>query len=114
MSGRRLALGALAVALALGSASPTRAASPTPLVHDPFAPAVSGTEPDGAGFAPELRAVLVGRTPRVSLGGRILTIGEETHGYRLVEVHRRSAVFLYGGRRVVLSLDPTPTGETVR
>ncbi len=58
-------------------------------------------------WAPVLKATLVaGNDSLGDLGGVILRLGEETHGYRLVEVRRWEAVFVRAGQQIVLSVDP--------
>ena len=92
------------------------------LKHDPFArPAFLKATPQaaqpggnaGAGIGalpepawkPELAAVMVaGPQSAVSIDGRIVRIGEEINGHRLVEVHEQSAVFVKNRKRVTLSL----------
>ena len=54
-----------------------------------------------------VKATLVaGSQSMANLGGVILQIGEETHGYRLIEVREREAVFERGETSVVLTLEP--------
>jgi hypothetical protein len=60
-------------------------------------------------WSPVLRATLVaGRGSMVNLGGTILNIGDEAHGYRLLEVGEGEAVFSKGDSRLVLT---TSQGE---
>ena len=98
--------------LGLCLASPAALADEPPLKHDPFhRPGSSGgtsaQRRDVASWRPELRATLgAGAGSLVNLGGVILRIGEETHGYQLVEVGDREATFLRGEARVVLHLEP--------
>lgn len=57
-------------------------------------------------WTPVLKGTLLGRGDSLAnLGGVILRRGEETHGYRLVEVRQWEAVFLHDGERIVLSVD---------
>ena len=101
----------LTLGLALGLGTHARAGEP--LRFNPF------LEPDpallqdrGADVAPRrsagewrpiLRATLVaGEQSLVNLGGVVLRRGEETHGYRLLEVRNWEAVFSRKGERVVL------------
>lgn len=86
------------------------------LKHDPFArPALTGTAaPLSASNAnaaaepvwkPELRAImLAGPKSIVNIGGMLVGIGEQTNGYRLVEVHQETAVFVNNKKRVTLTL----------
>ncbi len=93
------------------------------LNHDPFArPAFlkvtppSAAQPRGnAGvrkgalpepaWKPELTAVMVaGPKSVVSIDGKIVRLGEEIDGHRLVEVHEQTAVFVKDRKRVTLSL----------
>jgi len=81
------------------------------LRFDPFAQpdltAVPGAGPaslarDGE-WAPVLTATLVaGDRSLANLGGVLLEIGEESHGYRLLEVRPWEAVFEHGGEQKVL------------
>ncbi len=58
-------------------------------------------------WAPVVRATLVaGSQSMANLGGVILKLGEETHGYRLLEVRDGEAVFQRGEATVVLTLEP--------
>ena len=81
------------------------------LRFDPFAepdlqrPAVAPVA--RRGWSPELRATLVGGAQSMAnLGGTILNIGDEAHGYRLIEVGEGEAVFSKGNGRVVLTTGP--------
>lgn len=89
--------------------------APAPLRFDPFvrpdperlAQGSVGAARPGQAWSPVLRATLVaGDDSLANLGGTILKLGEETHGYRLVEVRDREAVFEKGGSRLVLTLVP--------
>ena len=56
-------------------------------------------------WGPELRATLVsGKRSLVNLGGTILELGEEAHGYRLLEIREHEAVFERSGSEIVLKL----------
>ncbi len=56
-------------------------------------------------WQPVLRATLVaGDASLANLGGTVLSPGEQTHGWTLVEVRRFEAVFLHQGERVVLGV----------
>ncbi len=58
-------------------------------------------------WSPELRATLeAGPQSMANLGGTILNIGDEAHGYRLIEVGEGDAIFLKGTARVVLPTRP--------
>jgi hypothetical protein len=82
------------------------------LRFDPFRPreevaaapgAVVGRQPET--FLPELRATLITRERSVvDLGGVILAVGEDAHGYTLLEVWPYQALFDYGGEEVVLEV----------
>ena len=93
------------------------------LNHDPFAPPAFLTAPPltaapargnaGVGkgalpepaWKPELTAVMVaGPKSVVSIDGKIVRLGEEIDGHRLVEVHEQTAVFVKDRKRVTLSL----------
>jgi hypothetical protein len=97
------------------------------LKHDPFArpvlaprpaprPASAASVPGNSVKAPvpepvwkpELRAVLVaGPKSIVNVGGALVRIGEQINGYRLVEVHEETAVFVNDKKTVTLSLRST-------
>lgn len=93
------------------------------LKHDPFArpaflkatPLTAAQARDNAGvgkgalpeaaWQPELAAVMVaGPKSAVSIDGKIVRLGEEINGHRLVEVHEQTAVFVKDRKRVTLSL----------
>jgi hypothetical protein len=88
------------------------------LQHDPFvrpvlAPqAVSMTAEQEAKRKPELRAVMVaGSKSLVNLEGALLRQGEQINGYRLIEVHEESAIFINKHKRITLNLrgvEPLP------
>ena len=99
---------------ALGAAVPAVAEMEPALEWDPFERPEGyrdvrrsgrGANRSAESFAPVLRATLVaGPESLVNLGGEILGVGEETHGYRLVEVRPFEAVFEKGGQSVVLEV----------
>ncbi len=83
------------------------------LRFDPFAQ--PGTQTGGPGspgqagsrraWSPQLRATLVSdKRSLVNLGGTILELGEEAHGYRLLEVREDEAVFERSDSEIVLKL----------
>ena len=58
-------------------------------------------------WTPWLKATLVaGERSMANLGGVLLRVGQETHGYRLVEVREWEAVFAKDGETVVLAVIP--------
>ncbi len=60
-----------------------------------------------ATWSPWLKATLVaGENSFANLGGTVLKLGEETHGYRLLEVREWTAVFSKDGERVRLAVVP--------
>ena len=60
-----------------------------------------------ASWSPWLKATLMaGESSFANLGGVVLKLGEETHGYRLLEVREWTAVFSVDGERVVLAVVP--------
>ena len=90
------------------------------LKHDPFVrpvlaprPALAAPVPGNAvnapvpepAWKPELRAIMAaGPKSIVSVEGVLVRIGEQINGYRLVEVHEETAVFVNNKKRVTLSL----------
>lgn len=65
-------------------------------------------------WQPVLNATLdSGDESFASLGGVVLRIGEETHGYRLLEVRLWEAVFERNGANVTLSVD-APAAQAAR
>lgn len=117
---RRTAAVVLAAALAMGAspgAVPTGGETSPALRFNPFARpelsrAADEDEDEAEGraapeWAPILTATLVsGSDSMVNLGGSILRVGEESHGYRLVKVRHWEAEFERGGKTVVLTVDP--------
>lgn len=104
---------AAALAAATLAAGPLAAADDDAprLRFDPFARpepgAAGGGYRDGArpavAWAPVLTATLVaGPESLANLGGVVLALGQETGGYRLVEVREFEAVFEHAGEPVVL------------
>jgi hypothetical protein len=103
---RILSLGLFA---ALGALPQLSLSQPPKLQHDPFArPALGGLqqarqpEPRGNGkptavvASPRLRLLAVmaaGANSIANVDGVMLRIGDEVHGYKLVEVKERNAVF---------------------
>ena len=106
----------LCALLALGGPLAARAGDtpPRPLRFNPFArPDPSAITPAAArlvladGWAPVLSAALAdGEASLANLGGVILAIGEETHGYRLVAVDTFEASFEKDGATLVLPVAP--------
>ena len=99
------------LALTMGAYVSAQGLAVPVLRFDPFA------EPDLEGppvaavrkpsWSPELRATLAaGPQSMANLGGTILNIGEEAHGYRLISVGEGEAVFSNGNTRVVLTTRP--------
>jgi hypothetical protein len=90
------------------------------LQHDPFArPALTGlqqasrpgpgrnSKPTAAGLTRKLKlqAVMVaGPKSIANVDGMMVRIGDEIHGYRLVEVHERTAVFEKNKTRFSVSI----------
>ena len=110
----------LGVALLLALAGNTEERTRARLRFDPFAvpqlerPSDAEAAPAARerGWAPILRATLVaGDDSLANLGGTLLALGEESHGYRLVEVRAWEAVFEYGGERKVLPVTSSEEGS---
>lgn len=120
---RGAVLGAIALLLFVATgASVATAGSAPALRHDPFRASpvegpVAGSPTRGPGpvanFVPVLRSTIVGDSRAMAnLGGEVLAIGEEAHGYRLLAVGLYDAVFEKDGRRIQLEVhserDPSP------
>lgn len=83
------------------------------LTHDPFRPRSEAVPPGsfegrldkGGVFKPILQSTIVGRTKSLArLGGVLLEVGEETNGYRLLEVRVFDATFEHQGERIRLEV----------
>jgi hypothetical protein len=90
------------------------------LKHDPFARPVLAARPASAAavpgnsvktrlpepvWQPELRAIMMaGPKSMVNVAGVLVRIGDQINGYRLVEVHDETAVFVNNKKKVTLSL----------
>ena len=115
MMARALCIAVILVPLAAHAQAPT----PT-LKHDPFVrPSLGGFRADGAPAArarpplpPEdpkrilnLNAVMVaGPASMANVNGVMVRVGESLHGYRLLEVHDRSAVFEKNNMRITVDM----------
>ena len=112
----------LLCASVLGAASPSVQA----LQHDLFArPALEALKPSSGApvktltapppppeWQPELRAIIRGAaSAMVNVEGRIVQMGQEIDGYRLVELHDRTATFVKDKVRYSLVLKPLKAGE---
>ena len=95
------------------TAAPLRAQAPPELRFDPFRPPPAAIAPDDSPparrpairFEPVLRSTVVaGERSLANLGGRILALGEEFEGYRLVAVRAFDATFVKDGRKVRLEV----------
>ncbi len=106
----------LCTLLALGAPVAARAGDPPhrPLRFNPFdrpdLSSISGADAPRdsvGGWAPVLSATLSdGEESLANLGGVILEIGEETHGYTLVKVDVFEAAFEKDGATLVLPVAP--------
>lgn len=110
----RMALG-LAAGLVVGAASHAEPPASLDLRFDPFSRAgwdegeAPEREPTAGAWAPVLSATLVdAERSFANLGGIVLLVGEEAHGYRLLEVREWEAIFQQGDREVVLPVSRTP------
>ncbi len=66
------------------------------------------TENTDSLFANKLKltaTLRAGDNSMISIQGKIVLLGEEVEGYKLVEVTDRAAVFVNDGQRILLSLD---------
>jgi hypothetical protein len=89
-----------------------RADDATPLANDPFLrPGLVELAPAEAVAPLELRAVLsAGDDSLVDVGGRIVRVGDEVSGYRLVGVSEDSALFERDGRSLRVPLPEHASG----
>ena len=106
-----------ALLLVLAALPRLAAADPTPLRHDPFAIPAATRPPPAAATAtiesaavplwqPKLRAVVVaGSRSMVSVDGRVVVLGEQIDGFKLVRVEEQRATFAKNGVRVELMMD---------
>lgn len=110
----------LGLGLATAGLADAEGGSQPRLRFDPFArpdlSAAAADDPTAAvragEWAPVLNATLVaGERSLANLGGVLLAIGEETHGYRLVEVRAWEAVFDHGGEHRVLPVTAREEGS---
>jgi len=119
MTARRC-VSVLSVALAVAAGSPSAIGQARTLQHDPFArPILGPLPPAGAPGAParrvqgapapkpkiNLQAVLVaGPNSIANVDGFLVRVGESVHGYRLLAVQDRSAVFEKNNAKFTLSI----------
>ena len=103
----------LAILVGHSTAAVSWAGSPPPLRFDPFRerdPAVVAPRPaekrdSDRAFQPVLLSTMVGgERPLANLGGEILGIGDESHGYRLLEVRSFEATFEKEGETLRLEV----------
>jgi hypothetical protein len=103
----RVALMSLAALLGV---LPAQASDTPALANNPFLrPRLAEQAPPASPASPplELRAILsAGDASRVDVGGRIVGVGEEIDGYRLVSVTEACAVFEHAGQALRLALPP--------
>jgi len=109
-----LALAGACAAAFAATAEPTT----SPLRFNPFlAPPLSdlaagGATGSSAAWQPVLRATLqAGEESLADLGGVVLAIGEETGGYRLLEVREFAAVFDHNGEHIELEVPTSASLE---
>lgn len=112
--GRLLITGCLALAAhQVKSESEPDSAS---IQHDPFQKPelnktiINAVSPTGhealVAWAPKLIMTLrAGRNSMANVNGKIIRLNENIEGYRLIEVHERSAVFVKQGKLTRLTLD---------
>lgn len=99
--------------LAIAWTSPAYSDSPPKLKYDPFRAreeavvdrADRGRDRAEPVFRPILQSTIVGESGSLAmLGGVMLEVGEETNGYRLVEVRTFDALFEKNGERLRLEV----------
>lgn len=90
------------------------------LSRDPFrtpdgyvpATAAEPGEPAGPRRLLDVKAILLsGRKSLVNVGGRIVALGEEVDGYRLVAVRESEAVFSKGAERITVPVRPADNDQ---
>ncbi len=78
-----------------------------PVTIDKEEPSLTGNQmSQHSAWNPDLRGTM--RSPSRSMAninGKIIVIGEEVEGFRLVDVRERSAIFVKYGRKYVISMD---------
>ncbi len=113
-------VGILVAVLVLGSSARAAFADSAPALRfDPFrtrpadaSAAIDDSQAVVAGFEPVLRSTVVSsERSMVNLGGEILFVGEETHGFRLIAVRSFDALFTKEGRTIRLELSAGPEEE---
>jgi hypothetical protein len=90
--------------------------APPTLSHNPFSRPSSEVirverdvveSDDGSAPTLPLQATMVGRASRLAnVGGRILRLGDDYQGYRLVAINERDAVFERDGRTMTVYVKP--------
>lgn len=98
--------------------------APPTLSHNPFSRPSSEVvrverdvieSDDGSALTLPLQATMVGRASRLAnVGGRILKLGDEYQGYRLVAIHERDAVFEKDGRTMTVYVKPLLANDNER
>ena len=96
---------------------------PPALMNNPFSrppsekivaqetPSIIGIEPVEK-MSLELQATMIGTATKfANVEGRILKRGDEIHGYTLVAIHERYAVFERDGRQTAVYVRPVQTEE---
>ncbi len=68
-------------------------------------------------FQPELRGIIFNRGGSediafANIGGKMIGLGEEYEGYRLIKVKGQSVVFEKNGKQYPVSMDPATMGDT--
>lgn len=113
MKARATRGGTIAVLVLAAAAAGASDPEPPRLRFDPFArpdlaamPGVDAPAALGAAaWAPVLNGTLVsGKDSLANLGGIVLGLGEQAHGYTLVEVRAFEAIFEHAGEKTVLSV----------
>lgn len=104
-------LGLVVAGQALGQSAPSLRFDPFRSRSESSPASAEAPIPDAVEFEPVLRSiVVVSDRSLVNLGGEILFVGDESHGYRLVEARAYDADFMKDGQMIRLELSSVQEG----